>query len=231
MTPYEFLKHRLGRLARQAERGATATGYALVVASLITVSIAVIQTLQTNSGEFLENTGSEIGTPRLPSDEAVTSLLPPPPAFAPPTAPLTIITFDDESIRVSALGPNLCLDFVAPSTVSWAQCGVSPNEIQLTGTFSNPNITLSIPGNLCFEADATNNVIAAPCSAASPLQTWIQIDVYDPLTGVQIGDQVQYELQGTGLCMKAVNIPPGVPGDPALELTPCGTASTLEILF
>lgn len=231
MTLYEVLKHRLGRLARQAERGATATGYALVVASLITVSIAVIQTLQTNSGEFLESTGSEVGTPRLPSDEAVTSLLPPPPAFAPPTAPLTIITFDDESIRVGDLGSNLCLDFVAPSTVSWAQCGVSANELQLTGSFSNPNMTLSLPSNLCLEADAANLIVAAPCSSTLPAQSWIQIDVYDIATGVQIDDQVQYELEGTGLCMKAVNIPPSVPGDPALELKPCGSASTLEILF
>ena len=227
----QLLKQRLRRLARKAERGATATGYALVVASLITVSLAVIQTLQTNSGEFLENSGSEVGTPRLPAEDVVTSLLPPPPAFAPPTPPLTIITFDDESIKVGDLGTNLCLDFVAPSAVSWAQCGVSPNELKLTAGFSNPHMTLSLPGNLCLEADPANVVVAAPCSSASPAQHWVQIDVYDGVTGLQIPDQVQYELAGTGWCIAAVNVPPAVPGDPALELKPCGSASVLEILF
>lgn len=64
------------------ERGATLVEYALLTALVVGATLVAVQSLTTNSGEYLSSTGSNIGEPR----EHIVDMnpdLPDPPAWLP----------------------------------------------------------------------------------------------------------------------------------------------------
>lgn len=67
---------------RPAERGATATEYAMLVALLVGATLIAIDSLTATSGSYLSSTGDDIGEPR----EHISDIdpdLPDPPAWLP----------------------------------------------------------------------------------------------------------------------------------------------------
>lgn len=204
----QFFSNALGNLRAKAERGATLTGYALMVATMLTVSLAGIEILNDNSEDFLVESGSQIGQPRLYRDDAVTSVLPAPPGWAQPTAPPTLLTYASKSIS-TALG---CIGWDPALTVFvTATCG-SANEVSFSAQSGNgTDIQLSFAGG-CIGADPAA-VAPAPqiFPVACPSAPWTQLD--DALPAVK------YEFNGSGLCLGAVT--PVNAGDPGVGLVPC----------
>lgn len=70
------------RSDRARERGATAVEYAMLFSLVIGTTVLAIQTLTTESGDYLSTTGDDIGEPR----ERIANMdpdLPDPPAWLP----------------------------------------------------------------------------------------------------------------------------------------------------
>ncbi len=59
---------------RRSERGATLSGYALTMSVMVVVALGTISALETNSEDFLENTGDKIGEPRESAEVAVSNI-------------------------------------------------------------------------------------------------------------------------------------------------------------
>ncbi len=215
---------RLRNYASESQRGSTLTGYSLIIATFVVVSLSAIASLQSNSDDFLTSTGSEIGTPRLPRDQVATSLLPPPPVYAAPTLPPGILTYDDEYMNVVALGG--CLDVAAGNVLSFdptLPCGTNPTNAKLTAHSNNAaELTLKTGGQCLTASGAT--VVLAPCTGGANQQWW-QIDGALP-------NGVIYQVAGSSpaTCI-GITTPPPVAGDPAFEMKACGNGAELEILL
>lgn len=63
------------------ERGATLTGYALLMSGLVVISLGAIQAMNTSSDAVLSDTGDAVGNPRLSVEETKTNPVPSPPPW------------------------------------------------------------------------------------------------------------------------------------------------------
>ena len=70
---------------RSAERGATLTGYALLTAGLVVVSLGAIQGVNTSSQTVLDDTASSVGTPRASVSATKTGTVAAAPSWATPS--------------------------------------------------------------------------------------------------------------------------------------------------
>lgn len=199
------------RPIRRGERGSSLTGYALVVATLIAVSLVGIESLNDNSEDFLVNTGSQIGSAREYSNIAVNAPLAPPPAWATPTVPPTLRTYTDAALNTT----GGCVAFDAATGALIAAPCSDPAAILVTAASSNgTDIELSFSGG-CFGASpgATPEIFATACVGAP----WTQVDTALP--------DVRYEYNGTGMCIGYSA------GNPSLILLQCTNAETNITIF
>ncbi len=63
-SPRTAYARRIDRLKSSSQRGATLTGYALLVALLTVTSLAAIEALGSTSSDYLDETGEQVGTAR-----------------------------------------------------------------------------------------------------------------------------------------------------------------------
>ena len=69
------------RTRRRRERGATLVEYALMLSLVVVSALAVLQSLEDNSAEYLNETGSEIGRPMEGRDALRNRPMDPAPAW------------------------------------------------------------------------------------------------------------------------------------------------------
>lgn len=194
------------RPLRRRERGSSLTGYALVVATLVAVSLVGIESLNDNSEDFLVNTGSQVGSAREYSDIAVNAPLGAPPAWATPTVPPTLRTYTDAQLNTA----GGCIGFDGATSALIAAACTDLAVITVTAASNNgTDVELSFAGG-CFGANpgGSPEIFATGCGS-SP---WTQIDTVLP--------EVRYEYNGTGQCIGFLA------GNTELVLQPCGDSST-----
>lgn len=86
------MSRRAGLGRRRPERGATFSEYALLASMVVVASIGAISLLQDESGSYLVDTGSDIGTPRELASDIDPDLPEPPSWLTQPPPPTTTTT-------------------------------------------------------------------------------------------------------------------------------------------
>ena len=211
-------RHKVGPGSGPArERGATLIEYALILALLVGSTIGVILLLEDNSGSFLEQAGSDIGTPRglaadFGLDESATPswlTQPPAPAVYPTGSELVSGNMGSE------LNANLCFQAATPGTNgSLVDGGVScsggaAQEVVVTGTGTVAGIYFDSDSTRCV-TDSGAYVTLEPC-----LDTDVQIWDLEIITG---GPYTIYTFhsRSTGNCVNDAH-----PGGSMVTLLAC----------
>lgn len=103
---------------RNRQRGASLTEYALVVSAFTAGSLGVVSSLNDSSGEFLTNTGSAIGEPRVGRENIEGVVFTTPDGWTPPTEASTSVT-TEPSTTVTTVAPTTTTT-AAPTTTTTA---------------------------------------------------------------------------------------------------------------
>ena len=187
---------------RRSERGVSLVEYGLVTSLFLVGALGVLNQLTDNSEDLLNESGTDIATPR-PYDEALDDA---PVAEAPanldPPTTSELLTFLDKEIEIEdrCVGQNGGGVILTPCT--------SSNVVTVTG-LSEDGVTMTLAvgdTGQCLGFSAGNPVLG---SCSNSAQAWEQ----DAVSGVE----VVYRHVDTGLCLtKDGN---------GLELQPCGSSS------
>ncbi len=175
------------------QRGATLTSYALVMAVMVASILGVLTSLEDNSEDLLVGTGDQIGTPRIPSPAAATSVVPAPPSWASTVLPASVDTYHDAGLSIR----GHCLTKL-PSSADLVSvpCGYSPAPVDFSAT-SPDGATLRLTvGTDCLAGDpaASVQIRFEPCDPTAPNQAWEQIAVSE--------SSFTYVHQASGMCIQ-----------------------------
>ncbi len=137
---------RTRRVIPFAERGATLSEYALIMSLVTVTSIGALSLLQTAAGDYLQDTGSDIGTPRdlaididpdLPDTPAWLSQ-PPPPTTSTTASTTTAPSYganllSNASFETPLVGPVGGTDWGVSASSGWSSTDPSGIELWQSG--------------------------------------------------------------------------------------------------
>ena len=209
------------RRDRASERGATLTEYALLAALVVVVGIGAITALEGESGSFLTETGSDIGTPREFAADIDPDLPEAPDWLAPPPPP--VVDHPEGAVLMSGAmstvaDPNCYLvdtPGTVGSTVSRQPC--AGNLIEGIGAVPEVAFQFTDIANdgLCLTVDTVDptRIVMNDCDGSARQHfTWI-----DGGGGSRIFTSV-----ATGECLN---------GDVLLAMLPCDGSDLQKILL
>ncbi len=137
------------RTNKKRQRGHALTGYALTLSVLVGSAMGGIELLQEGSGDFLVETGAEIGERRLTREEVQNATIPVAPNWIPPTDPSTTTTTTAPTTTTAAPTTTTTAPTTttaAPTTTTTAPTSTTTGAP--TTTTAAPTTTVPVVANI-----------------------------------------------------------------------------------
>ena len=180
MTDRMHMSVTMRWLTRGTQRGATLTGYALIMSGMVAVSLGAVQGLDRGSTEVLEATGDSIGESRPTRDELAEAIEEEDPNPDPDPDPDPPATYDwgmtyAGVIQASGGSGDICIvnDGGEPKS---ATCSTSTGNFEFYDNADDDGdlLQLRLDGQCVTRVSTNAATVLEPCQNGNADQLWLQ---------------------------------------------------------